>query len=183
MGQDALRCGRTPRRPCTRQHDGVDADVRVADPADLERLPEVEAAADALFEPLGITGLPPPQTAQQRAASWRVLVAGRPAVGFAALQRVDDDVHLEQLSVHPSAGRRGLGTALLDAAVRAAREAGAARVTLTTYADVPWNGPWYAARGFTVLPDPGPELTALLAAEATVGLTVHGRRIAMARPL
>jgi GNAT superfamily N-acetyltransferase len=161
----------------------VDDDVRVAGPEDLERLPDVEAAADALFEPLGITDLPPPQSARERAAAWRVLVAGRPAVAFAALQRVDGDVHLEQLSVHPSAGRRGLGSALLEAAVRAAREAGAARVTLTTYADVPWNGPWYAARGFAELADPGPELAALLAAEAAAGLAAHGRRIAMARPL
>lgn len=163
--------------------DGPDDGVRTAEPEDLELLPAVEAAADALFEPLGITGLPPPQTARERAAAWRVLVAGRPAVAFAALERVDGDVHLEQLSVHPTAGRRGLGSALLEAAVHAARAAGAARITLTTYADVPWNGPWYAARGFREIADPGPELAALVAAEAVAGLEVHGRRVVMARPL
>jgi GNAT superfamily N-acetyltransferase len=173
----------TERPPEVRGHGVRDHGVRVAGPADLERLPAVEAAADALFEPLGITDLPPPQPARERAAAWRVLVAGRPAVGFAALQRLDGDVHLEQLSVHPSAGRRGLGTALLDAAVRAARDAGASRMTLTTYADVPWNGPWYAARGFTEVAEPGPGLAARLAAEAAAGLTAHGRRIAMARRL
>ncbi|WP_089403086.1 GNAT family N-acetyltransferase [Geodermatophilus saharensis] len=159
----------------------MDPDVRVAGPADLERLPAIEAAADALFASVGIAGLPPPQTPQERAAAWRVLVVGEPAVGFAVLERVDGDVHLEQLSVHPSAGRRGLGTALLDAAVRTAREAGAARVTLTTYADVPWNAPWYAARGFTEVADPGPELAALVAHEAAAGLAVPGRRVVMGR--
>jgi GNAT superfamily N-acetyltransferase/plasmid stabilization system protein ParE len=175
------------RRMCSgrppRQHDGVDADVRVAGPADLERLPAIEAAADALFASVGVTDLPPPQTAQQRAVAWRVLVVGDPVAGFAVLERVDGDVHLEQLSVHPSAGRRGLGTALLDAAVQTAREAGAARVTLTTYADVPWNAPWYAARGFTEVTDPGPELAALVAHEAAAGLAASGPRVVMARPL
>ncbi|MGY1699875.1 GNAT family N-acetyltransferase [Geodermatophilus sp. SYSU D00766] len=158
-------------------------DVRVAGPADLERLPAIEAAADALFATAGITDLPPPHTAQERAAAWRVLVVGQPAVGFAVLERVDGDVHLEQLSVHPAAGRRGLGTALLDAALRTARDAGAARVTLTTYADVPWNAPWYAARGFTEVADPGPELAALVDREAAAGLGVPGRRVVMGRPV
>ena len=155
--------------------------MRDAQPADLERLPEVEAAADALFAPLGMTDLPPPQTPAQRAAAWRVLVAGRPVAGFAVLERVDGDVHLEQLAVHPSAGRRGLGTALLEAVVDVARDAGARRVTLTTYADVPWNRPWYVARGFAEVVDPGPELTALVAREAALGLEAHGRRVVLGR--
>ncbi len=164
-----------------RQHHGVDAEVREAGPADLGLLPGIEAAADELFAPLGITDLPAPQTAAERATAWRVLVAGRPAAGFAVLGRVDGDVHLEQLSVHPAAGRRGLGTALLAAAVDAARAAGASRVTLTTYADVPWNAPWYAARGFAETARTGPELAALVAAETAAGLAAHGRRVVMAR--
>ncbi|MBM7805066.1 GNAT superfamily N-acetyltransferase [Geodermatophilus bullaregiensis] len=155
--------------------------VRDAEPTDLVLLPEVEAAADALFASLGVTGLPPAATAAERAGAWRVLVAGRPVVGFAVLERVDRDVHLEQLSVRPSAGRRGVGTALLEAVVGVARACGARRVTLTTYADVPWNGPWYAARGFTEVRDAGPELGALVAAEAAAGLPEHGRRVVMAR--
>ena len=155
--------------------------VRNAEPADLVQVPEVEAAADTLFRSLGITGLPPAPAAAQRAAAWWVLVAGRPPVGFAVLERVDGEVHLEQLSVHPSAGRRGVGTALLEAVAGVARACGARRVTLTTYADVPWNRPWYAARGFTEIPDAGPELTALVAAEAAAGLPAHGRRVVMAR--
>ncbi len=157
--------------------------VRDAEPADLAQLPEVEAAADSLFASLGVLDLPPPRTPAERTAARRVLVTGRPVAGFAVLERVGGDVHLEQLSVHPSAGCRGLGSALLESAARAAREVGAARLTLTTFADVPWNGPWYAARGFAELAVPGPGPAALLASEAAAGLTAHGRRIAMARPL
>ena len=104
-------------------------------------------------------------------------------VGFAVLERVDGDVHLEQLSVHPSAVRRGIGAALLAAVVEHARAAGARRVTLLTYADVPWNAPWYARHGWQVTDDLGPELQALAAREVDLGLDRHGRRVAMARPV
>ncbi|MGY1815647.1 GNAT family N-acetyltransferase [Blastococcus sp. SYSU D00820] len=155
--------------------------VRPADPADLRLLPALEAAADEVFGPLGMTDLPPPASAAERAAAWRVLVAGRPPAGFAVLERVDDDVHLEQLSVHPAAARRGLGSALLAAAVAEASAAGARRITLTTYADVPWNAPWYARRGWREDPDPGPRLAAVRAHEAALGLDRYGRRVVMVR--
>ncbi|MGY1636048.1 GNAT family N-acetyltransferase [Geodermatophilus sp. SYSU D00742] len=118
--------------------------VRVATGADLSELAAVELAADELFRVRGLLDLPPPPPAEERAAAWRVLVVGRPVLGFAVLERVDGDVHLEQLSVHPDAMRRGIGAALLAATVAAARDVGARRVTLLTYADVPWNAPWYA---------------------------------------
>ena len=121
--------------------------VRRADDGDLAQLPVVEAAADELFVPLGVTDLPPPASAQERAGAWRVLVAGEPVAGFAVLELLDGAVHLEQLSVDPAHGRRGIGAALLAATVEAASEHGADRVTLLTYADVTWNAPWYARHG------------------------------------
>jgi GNAT superfamily N-acetyltransferase len=138
-----------------------------------------------VFVPLGIPDLPPPATAEQRAGAWRLLVVGRPVEGFAvlALLPATGDVHLEPLSVHPAAARQGRGAALLEAAVDAARDAGAARVTLTTYADVPWNGPWYARHGFAELAEPPPELAAVRAAERAAGLDRHGRRVVMGRPV
>ena len=160
---------------------GSDDEVRPAEAADLAVLPAIEAAADSLFVPLGIRDLPPPASAEERSRSWQVLVAARPVRGFAALGRLDGDVHLEQLSVHPDAGRRGLGAALLAAVVELARAAGARRVTLTTYADVPWNAPWYARHGWRETTDVGPELAAVVRAEAALGLERHGRRAVMAR--
>ena len=159
------------------------ADVRVASAADLLEVPAVEDAADALFRARGVPDLPAAAPAAERARAWRVLVVGRPVQGFAVLERVDDDVHLEQLSVHPSAMRQGVGAALLAATVDAARAAGARRVTLLTYADVPWNAPWYARHGWRVSDDLGPELRALARSGVEVGLARHGRRVAMARPV
>ncbi|GAA4751984.1 GNAT family N-acetyltransferase [Modestobacter marinus] len=157
------------------------AQVRDADDADLAELPGVEAAADGLFVPLGITDLPPPATAAERARAWRVLVAGRPVAGFAVLELVDGAVHLEQLSVHPAHGRRGIGAALLAATVEAARQHGADRVTLLTYADVPWNAPYYARHGWEVTPELTPGLRALRSREVELGLDRHGPRVAMVR--
>jgi len=157
-------------------------EVRDARPVDLTRLADVEAAADELFVPLGITDLPAPAAAEERAASWRVLVVGEPVQGFAVLELLDGAVHLEQLSVHPAHGRRGIGGALLAATVEAAREHGADRVTLLTYADVPWNARFYARHGWQET-EPTPALQELRRREGELGLDRHGPRVAMARPV
>jgi GNAT superfamily N-acetyltransferase len=155
-------------------------EVRTADAEDLAELPAVEAAADALFVPLGITDLPAPAGAEERARSWRVLVVGRPVQGFAVLELLDGAVHLEQLSVDPAHGRQGIGSALLAATVSAARGHGADRVTLITYADVPWNGPFYARHGWRPTRALTPGLQARRDHEQAVGLDRHGRRTVMA---
>nr|WP_221203394.1 GNAT family N-acetyltransferase [Modestobacter versicolor] len=147
----------------------------------MDQLAAVEAAADELFVPLGITDLPPPPPADERALAWRVLVTGRPVQGLAVLELLDGAVHLEQLSVHPAAGRRGLGSALLAATVEAARHEGLDRVTLITYADVPWNAPFYARHGWRPLDQPTAGLRALREREAALGLDRHGRRTVMVR--
>ncbi|GAA4332542.1 GNAT family N-acetyltransferase [Klenkia terrae] len=158
-------------------------DVRPVEPADLPLLAAGESAADQLFVPLGMTDFPPPAAPEQRAAAWRLLVEGRPPRGFAVLELVDGAVHLEQLSVDPAHGRQGIGGALVEAAVEQAREHGADRVTLCTYADVPWNGPFYARHGFVELTDLTPGLALLRAHEVDLGLDRYGRRAAMGRRL
>lgn len=46
-----------------------------------------------------------------------ILVVGEPVVGFAHVLETDGQAHLEQLSVLRSRQRRGLGSALLRAAM------------------------------------------------------------------
>jgi len=117
-------------------------------PDELPLLPPLEAAADTLFEPLGIGPLPGPSTPQQFGAALVVLVAGEPPVGLCRIDAVGDLAHLEQLSVHPDHTRRGLGRSLLRAAVEWAASHGYGELTLCTYRDVAWNGPFYASEGF-----------------------------------
>jgi hypothetical protein len=48
---------------------------------------------------------------------------------------------------------------------------------------VPWNGPYYAARGFVEVDDVTPGVVALREREQRLGLDEVGRRIVMRRDL
>jgi N-acetylglutamate synthase-like GNAT family acetyltransferase len=93
-------------------------------------------------------------------------------VGYLIWEPVDGALHIEQVSVHPDAARRGLGRALLAYAADRAHEEDLAALTLTTFTEVPWNAPYYARLGFRTLAET--ELTAGLrrirAHEAELGL-------------
>lgn len=101
-----------------------------------------------------------------------VAIDGGEVVGFAIAVEVDGNAHVEEVSVLPAFGGRGLGTALLEAVVAWAAAAGQEAVTLTTFRDVPWNRPFYEHRGFGVLePEKwSPGLGALVAQEDAAGL-------------
>jgi ribosomal protein S18 acetylase RimI-like enzyme len=97
---------------------------------------------------------------------------GGDVVGFAVVDVVDGNAHVEEVSVDPDAQGHGHGSALLDAVATDAARRGEPAVTLTTYRDVPWNRPYYERRGFRVLTrdELGPELAARVVAEAALGL-------------
>lgn len=130
--------------------------IRSVRPAELTLLPDLEAAADTMFEPLGIGPLPGPGTVEEFAAALIVLVAGDPPVGLCRIDGIDTVgtvgtvgiAHLEQLSVHPAHAGRGIGRALLRAGCGWAAEQGYPEITLATYRDIPWNLPFYASEGF-----------------------------------
>ncbi|WP_019630640.1 GNAT family N-acetyltransferase [Actinomadura atramentaria] len=162
-----------------------DVRVRAAEPRDLAGLAAIEASGDAMFRRLGIEFPPGPMVVermiQERA---RILVAGDPPVGFAAVEPLDGAVHLEQISVDAAETGRGIGTALLRAVIEEASNASAPGVSLITFREVPWNGPWYARHGFAELPiaDWGPGLRRYWAAEIAAGLHGLGPRTVMWRP-
>ena len=124
--------------------------IRLVRHDELALLPALEAAADAVFEPLGIGPLPGPGTVEEFAAALVVLVAGDPPVGLCRIDGIGGigAAHLEQLAVHPDHARRGIGRALLRAGCAWAKAKGYPEITLATYRDVPWNGPFYASEGF-----------------------------------
>ena len=166
-------------------HAGADPPVRPASTEEFALLPAVEEAADRLFAEAGLGPLPPVAESADFPAALAVLVVGDPPVGFARLDLVDGAAHLEQLSVHPDHGRRGIGAELLAAACRWAADHGHDAMTLCTFADVPWNGPFYARHGFTPLAEPAltPGLRDLRGREVGLGLDALGRRIVMRRLL
>ncbi|QRX96617.1 GNAT family N-acetyltransferase [Streptomyces noursei] len=154
--------------------------IRVPDPADLPALRALERAAGEPFRALGMASIaddePPPLTLlaeYQRAG--RALAAydsgrpGEPPHGYLLWDRIDGCAHIEQVSVHPERARRGVGRTLID---RAERECGLPALTLTTFADVPWNAPYYTRLGFRQLTaaELTPGLRAVRAHEAELGL-------------
>ncbi|SHH19055.1 N-acetylglutamate synthase, GNAT family [Jatrophihabitans endophyticus] len=158
-------------------------DVRVATEADLATLPELDARAGVVFRVAGYALPELPLSPDALADAAAVFVVGDPPDGFAWLDEVDGLAHLQEIAVAPRAMRTGLGSRLLEHACAWAGAAGHPALTLTTYADVPWNGPWYAARGFVEVDDPTPGLRAIRDHERDVGLDDVGRRIVMRRTL
>ena len=81
-----------------------------------------------------------------------------------------DDV--EQVSVDPAHAGHGYGRVLIEHLTERARAAGREALTLTTFTEVPWNGPYYVRLGFRFLVDDelGPGLRAIRRAETARGL-------------
>ncbi len=159
--------------------------VRPAVPRDLPSVQAVEEAADRLLtELLHPDRWEPAPTGAERAAgpgyllvAEEVLSAG--VVGFVHVLEVEDVAHLEQVSVTPEHGRQRIGHRLIEAAAEEARHRGHTRLTLRTFADVPFNAPFYASLGFVETEPETDFHRALVGAEHLVGLDRYGRRIQM----
>lgn len=162
--------------------------IRAAEPQDFEAVEAIENKADQLFIDLcqPVEWGSAPSGASRASEPGFILVADDGAgtiIGFVHVLDAEGVAHLEQLSVLPEHGRRGYGRALLEAAVSEARGRGHRRMTLRTYADVPWNAPFYARAGFMEEDPSTPFHKQLVEIEHRLGLDRHGRRILMARPL
>ena len=82
---------------------------------------------------------------------WVASAPGTAVVGFAMVLRIGAYAHLDELDVLPEHGRRGIGSALLRTVCSWAKENGYRAVTLRTFRDVAWNGPFYQRLGFQVV--------------------------------
>lgn len=118
---------------------------------------------------------PPAEIYADLAARGLVLMADHEggAVGFAACEPYPDALHLKELAVAHRFQGQGIGRALVDAVAEEARRRALPAVTLTTFADLPWNGPWYERLGFTELREGqlGEWLRQILEGEYERGLT------------
>lgn len=167
--------------------------IRAARADELDRLTEIERRAASRFAEVGLAEVMA-SVVTPRAHLTAGLEHGRLAVaaeritdapvGFALVSVLDGDAHLEELDVLPEHGRRGLGRALVLAALAIGAREGRARMTLSTLASVPWNAPFYARLGFRELArdEIGPELAAACAVDRARGLPEDGR-VLMVRAL
>lgn len=153
--------------------------IRFPDPSELEALRDIERAAGALFANIGMTDIADDEPFSideltgylDGGRLWVATEADTP-VGYALVDLVDDNAHLEQLSVDPRRGRRGYGAELLAHVCQWARDHGHPAVTLTTFEHVEWNAPYYARHGFEVIAEDeiGPQLHEVRDQETRHGL-------------
>ena len=121
-----------------------------------------------------LTDCATPETWRPHLAAGSLWIAESSAsrVGYLGALAAGDRLHIDQLDVEREFQGRGLGRRLLATAADWARDAGLARLSLTTFRTIPWNGPFYASFGFREWPlDEAPEaIRARLAHEAELGL-------------
>jgi GNAT superfamily N-acetyltransferase/catechol 2,3-dioxygenase-like lactoylglutathione lyase family enzyme len=133
--------------------------IRLARPDELPRLREIEDRAGAMFSGLGLieeardVSFPPEDlmTLVRLRQVWVGCDTQDVPVGMVIASVRDGAAYVEELDVLPAHGRRGLGTLLLDQVCVWAEAQGHPAVTLSTFRDVPWNGPFYSKNGFRAL--------------------------------
>ena len=166
--------------------------IRDARAEELPALQAIERAAGQMFTDIGMPEIaqydpwPLPVMVASLQAGLLWVAAGHDAepVGYLMAEVVDGSLQVEQVTVHPGYARRGLGRRLLDHAAGRAAASGLAALTLTTFALVPWNAPYYARCGFRVLDDAEitPGLAAIRRREAAMGAD-RWPRVCMRRDL
>lgn len=162
-----------------------DWSLRLARADDAAAMPGIERAAAIAFA--AEASIDPAQTRAQadyarliRKGHCLVAHVGEAMAGFLAAEPFSRELHIWEMDVDPAFQRRGIGAGLVRAAMIDARNSGFRALTLTTFRDLAWNGPFYARLGFeevTAL-DAHPRLAGELANEVDDGLPAD-RRCAM----
>ncbi|WP_340645268.1 GNAT family N-acetyltransferase [Phenylobacterium sp.] len=127
----------------------------------MPRLPEIElSAVDAFIN----TSIPPgPLSTATPAEGWRDALnhgtlwvvdgeQGTP-IGFLGAHREGGGLHILEFDVEAGHQGKGLGRLLLRHVIDWARAEGLFELTLTTFRNIAWNGPFYARMGFAEISD------------------------------
>lgn len=136
--------------------------IRAANSEDIARMIAADIAAGELFRPTGlIYDMAPvpdgvPADILRAAIKDDMLIAADYeglAVGFILMSlRGKSDFYIDQLSVDPEHGRKGLGSALVRSCLLWAERRGHKEVFLSTFRNLEWNGPFYKRLGFREVP-------------------------------
>lgn len=159
--------------------------VRPARPDEVARLRQIEDEAGTLFDGLGLidasldVSFPLDDLARLIDAGqvWVACLENGLPVGMVIASVQEGGVYVEEMDVLPTHGRRGLGARLLKSVIAWARAQGHTAVTLSTFRDVPWNGPFYRKHSFRdLLPvEWTGHMRAIREKEARQGLRVDAR--------
>jgi len=126
--------------------------IRNAEKSEFPTLASIEIAAGKRFFDEGVLksgeGTTPTAANYQDGTCYLVEHATDGPVGFIQVFWHDRFLHIQELSVHPDHQRKGIGAALIAHTLDLARQKDALGLTLSTFRDVSWNGPYYEQLGF-----------------------------------
>ncbi|MBN9220203.1 MAG: GNAT family N-acetyltransferase [Mesorhizobium sp.] len=131
-----------------------DFELRLAKDEDLARLQLISAQARERYrafpELAHIADAPPLPRGRFEACRVEVAVGREDPepIGFVAVRLLDGSLYLDNISIAPDASGRGIGSTLLSSAINHAAALRVPAVSLTTFKEPPWNGPWFRKRGF-----------------------------------
>lgn len=133
--------------------------LRAARLTEISRLNEIEIAADTLFEGTGLLDNAPKNDpipsdvleAAIRHDNLQIAETTSGIIGFTLCTDRYPDLYLDQVSVDPKEAGKGVGRKLVRQVIERAKSRKYKAVSLSTFRNVPWNGPFYASMGFVEL--------------------------------
>jgi GNAT superfamily N-acetyltransferase len=161
--------------------------IRLARLMDLDNLAVLEVQAGQIFHSVDmseVAGAVPDREALSRSQGqgliWVAEEQGEIA-GHVVATVLDGNAHIEQVSVAPAFTRQGIGHQLISHVEDWGRSNSRPATTLTTFRDVPWNGPYYETLGYQELSgsEIGSEVSAEMRHEASLPGIDASRRCAM----
>jgi GNAT superfamily N-acetyltransferase len=165
--------------------------IRLAEEDDLPELAGIQLDADSRYAETdhpedASTDAIPLDHARRAVADGRLIVAeveGHVA-GWAFLAGSEGELLIGHICVSTRHARRGIGKALMEFIEDFAIARGLPSIVLNTYADVPWNAPWYERLGFAVVPEAewNADMRAIAEEQAEDGED-WGRRVHMRKQL
>lgn len=165
------------------------ARIRRACLEELARLALVERSAASLFHEVGLSWIADGDTMEpallysmcREGTVWVAVDDVNEPVAFLAAHTLDGQFHIAEVSVARTHQRRGVGAALIAVATDHARTQSFRSLTLTTYRDLRWNGPFYSMLGFVEVDASvaGPGHLQKLRTEAEAGHDLSRRCIMM----
>lgn len=165
-------------------------EIRSATLLDLTQISAVELSAATAFSQLPLAFLqqlpndiPPRRSSFYHSmvglgTSW-VLCFDEKVIGFICTERLSEEncLHIHEFAIAQAFQRKGFGENLLKHVIIWAEQQQIARLTLTTFKEVPWNAPFYKKVGFSIVSEENLDkrLQALLQGEVQVGLPYETR--------
>lgn len=129
--------------------------IRLASADEIHKIAPLEKAAAEAFRRIGMDAIADDapiadSILMQAVQDQRLWVAVEYGVLKAYLlgDFLPHSLHIDQVTVHPDASRRGLGALMIESVSADPRSKERGFITLTSFANVPWNAPYYERIGF-----------------------------------